>query len=246
MLKHHKIAILLLVLVIAVVAGCSSNKTPSNGSASPSATTPGTEASQAGAPKRETPYLEVWAGTSTTVASDKTTAYSKFLVENTGIGITSPIVPWEGGSAYIQRLNTRIATGNLPDIFLPWGGNEATLIAQGAVADLTDYLPEYAPNIWKRVPQEIWNIVGSADPSGEGKIYYIPWVNDYTYYGAFIRKDWLDNLGLSVPATQEEYVEVLKAFRDKDANGNGDPMMKYRFPVANSDAGWTICSACMA
>jgi putative aldouronate transport system substrate-binding protein len=39
--------------------------------------------------------------------------------------------------------------------------------------------------------------------------------------GPQIRKDWLDKLGLEVPETNQEFYEVLKAFRDQDPNGNG-------------------------
>lgn len=38
----------------------------------------------------------------------------------------------------------------------------------------------------------------------------------------FINKTWLDNLGLDVPTTLGELKDVLVAFRDNDANGNGD------------------------
>lgn len=38
----------------------------------------------------------------------------------------------------------------------------------------------------------------------------------------FINKTWLDNLGLEVPTTLGELKDVLVAFRDNDANGNGD------------------------
>lgn len=40
---------------------------------------------------------------------------------------------------------------------------------------------------------------------------------------AFINKTWLENLGLEAPTTAEELYEVLKAFKEQDANGNGDP-----------------------
>lgn len=39
----------------------------------------------------------------------------------------------------------------------------------------------------------------------------------------FIRTSWLDNLGLEMPNTVDELYEVLKAFKEKDANGNGNP-----------------------
>jgi putative aldouronate transport system substrate-binding protein len=183
----------------------------------------------------ETAYLEVWSGLNETVPIEKNSKYSEYLVKNAGVGIIAPTVPWEGGEAYLQRLNTRIASGNLPDLFLPWKGNETTLIKQGALADLTDYLPKYAPHVWNGISQEIWNVVRTADPTGKGRIYYIPQVHDYTYYGAFIRRDWLDNLGLKVPTTKDEYVNVLKQFRDKDANGNGD--LNDEIPVSGREGG---------
>ena len=39
--------------------------------------------------------------------------------------------------------------------------------------------------------------------------------------GVLIRKDWLDNLGLSVPKTIDEYLDVMRAFTSKDPDGNG-------------------------
>lgn len=36
-----------------------------------------------------------------------------------------------------------------------------------------------------------------------------------------INQEWLKTLGMSMPENFEEFVEVLKAFRDKDPNGNG-------------------------
>ena len=49
----------------------------------------------------------------------------------------------------------------------------------------------------------------------------IPLSVDFTRHGAMIRKDWLDNLGLEMPTTQEELVEVLRAFKTQDPNVNG-------------------------
>ena len=59
----------------------------------------------------------------------------------------------------------------------------------------------------------------------DGGLYTIPvCFNDrsYNYYdGYFIRKDWLDKLGLQVPNNIKEWEEVLTAFVEKDPNGNG-------------------------
>lgn len=45
----------------------------------------------------------------------------------------------------------------------------------------------------------------------------------------FINQEWLDNLGLEAPATFSELKEVLKAFKEQDANGMVIRMMKYRW-----------------
>jgi putative aldouronate transport system substrate-binding protein len=183
----------------------------------------------------EIQYLEVWRDNLSNVPLEKDGKYSQYLIEKTGIGIYSPVVLWDGGRGYLQRLSTRIGSGHLPDLFMPWKGNESMLIRQGSIADLTDYLPKYAPHLWERIPESIWDIVRSADPLNEGGIYYIPYVQSYAFYGPVIRKDWLDRVGLKVPKTQDEYVRVLKAFRDQDANGNGDP--HDEIPVSGREFG---------
>ena len=40
--------------------------------------------------------------------------------------------------------------------------------------------------------------------------------------------EWLDNLGLEVPTTYQEFEDVLTAFKEQDANGNGDPNIDTR------------------
>ncbi len=39
--------------------------------------------------------------------------------------------------------------------------------------------------------------------------------------GVLIRKDWLDKLGLEVPKTMDEYLNVMRAFTFQDPDGNG-------------------------
>ena len=45
----------------------------------------------------------------------------------------------------------------------------------------------------------------------------------YLEQNFMINQGWLDNLGLDTPSTIDELKKVLIAFRDNDANGNGDP-----------------------
>lgn len=230
-------AVFVWALVLSVMAACSGNG--SSPSTSPSEGAAGSKQNESANSEKtkEIKYIEVAGNTGDAGANDlkKDDPWVQWIAQKTGVGYTVKYVPWDGGNGYAQRLNTRIASGNLPDLFLPWGGIETTLIKQGAVVDLSKYLPEYAPHIWNSIPKEIWDVVRTADPSGKGGIYYIPRVELYNGYGAHIRKDWLDRVGKAVPTTQEEYVDVLRAFLKEDANGNGDP--NDELPVSGREFG---------
>ncbi|MEG2583699.1 MAG: extracellular solute-binding protein, partial [Oscillospiraceae bacterium] len=72
----------------------------------------------------------------------------------------------------------------------------------------------------------------------DGNIYFIPFTPDgIVAQGWFVRKDWLDTLGLKEPTSVDEYYNVLKAFRNGDPNGNGkaDEIPYFN---RNASAGW--------
>ncbi|HZG87816.1 extracellular solute-binding protein [Paenibacillus sp.] len=141
----------------------------------------------------------------------------KYVAEHTGVEyqlITTP-----PGSEPAEYVNLMIASDDLPDILRPIGGVEQTLIQQGGALALDDLLPKYAPNVWNSIPKEAWDIVRSA--SEDGKIYYVPKVFLVPERAPLIRKDWVEAVGMDMPKTVEEYKELLRAFRDKDPNGNG-------------------------
>ena len=158
--------------------------------------------------------MKIWrSGRRTTASywrwSTEARLYNLFK-EMTGVGIVQPYVEWNGGETYLEQLNYRIAANDMPDMFTPVDGMETDLIESGALLDLTDLLPEKAPHLWESIPQEVWDAVKANDPTGNNRIYTIPTVISYGRNGAMIRKDWLDNLGLDMPTTQEEFVEVLR------------------------------------
>ena len=57
----------------------------------------------------------------------------------------------------------------------------------------------------------------------------------------FINKAWLDKAGKEIPTTTEEFLDVLRAFRDGDMNGNGDTTDEI--PLEPSQSDW--CSKIM-
>lgn len=121
-----------------------------------------------------------------------------------------------------EAFNLLIASGDLPDIV---GGssmknNVNTYGPEGAFVPLNKLIEEHAPNIkaFFDANPDIWASIKASD----GNVYYIPYLPDGKYgRGYFVRYDWLEKLGLEPPKNVDEMYEVLKAFRDKDPNGNG-------------------------
>ncbi|MDO5425732.1 MAG: extracellular solute-binding protein [Eubacteriales bacterium] len=138
--------------------------------------------------------------------------------------LTNVKIEWEyTTSDWDTQKPLLLANGNLPDIFL---GGILSDDDVNANADLflamNSYLDSYCPNV-STMFEEQPALKGLATLT-DGNIYGLPsmWPNTPTTYSTImINKTWLDNLGLPVPETTEEFYETLKAFRESDPNGNG-------------------------
>ena len=112
------------------------------------------------------------------------------------------------GSAedYETKVRTLIAGGNAPDVWWDHGGTWATPIlkAEAALA-LDPYLDD----------SDFWdNVVPSAKlPHTDGHIYAIPFENMF-YEVMFYNTEIFEELGLEVPVTADELVEVVKTVKD--------------------------------
>ena len=95
---------------------------------------------------------------------------------------------------------------------------------EGAIIDLAanDYLKTYAPNAWKRIETE--PLQRALYEDADGHIYTMPGrksvIENYDHW-LNINKSWLKKLGLKTPTTTSEFLNVMRAFRDRDPNGNG-------------------------
>ena len=167
-------------------------------------------------------YIEFQKNNNGYLPAEKDGVSYNWYKKDLGFGIVMPYIEWNGGQTYQEQLNLRIAAGDAPDVFELVNGMEHQLIQDGALLDLTDLLPKYAPHCWKVVGPDIWNLVKKNDPTGQGRIWYTPAVFSYQRHGAMVRQDWLDKLGLAMPTTQDEFVDMLRAFKTRDPNGNGE------------------------
>jgi putative aldouronate transport system substrate-binding protein len=115
------------------------------------------------------------------------------------------------------KLNTMIASGDIPDMLFMWDKNVAAdYYSQGVIMELDPYLADY-PNLKKRFPEGSWEAMKI-----NGKTVMTPGFEGVSgVKGWWIRNDWLQKLNLKVPATPDELLEVLKAFTFNDPDGNG-------------------------
>ncbi|KGX84567.1 extracellular solute-binding protein [Pontibacillus marinus] len=145
--------------------------------------------------------------------------YVKQLEELANVNLELEVLPHEN---YDQNIQLLLAGGELPDLLQTKGINRpeiAPAVDAGVFMPLNDLLEKHGKNLLKYVPEESWD---NARVSKDGKIYGIPQENPIrNCCVTYMRKDWLDKLNLEIPKTVDEYIEVLRAFKTQDPNGNG-------------------------
>lgn len=122
-------------------------------------------------------------------------------------------------SEYKTKLNMLVASNSLPDITRVNGYDIFQYIPQGVFIEVNGLVDKHGPNIKKFLPKDAW-----AGTAYNGKNYGVPSINSQGKYNLFIRKDWLENLGLKAPTNLDELSDILKkfTFNDPDKNGQND------------------------
>ncbi|HIU76857.1 MAG TPA: extracellular solute-binding protein [Candidatus Pelethocola excrementipullorum] len=137
-----------------------------------------------------------------------------------------------------------LAGGDLPDAYLGsncFSESDITMNA-GTFIALDDYIDEYMPNF--KAIMESDSTMKALATSADGHIYGLPSKKPCRPTVAnqmFINKTWLDNLGLEMPTTYTEFADVLKAFKEQDANGNGDPNDEIPYGQGYADIVMFFC-----
>ena len=139
---------------------------------------------------------------------------------------TNVKVLWEVAprSQYEAEMQLKFDSGaNLPDLLVVPNFDPTQYGQAGVLLPLEDLIEKYAPNIQKvfREYPGAKELMTSADGHIYGLASIIEGSADTLPQTFTIRKDWLSKLGLKEPNTVEEWYKVLKAFKEKDANGNG-------------------------
>jgi len=158
-----------------------------------------------------------------------TNSFTKLVEEKFNIDFEWQTTTYDATSAAEVR-NISLASGDYPDLYLlvPWVDqfSQTDLMKygkQGVAIPLNDLIKEHAPNIQKVLDEHPYYASMATAP--DGNIYGLPQLNECyhcTYPNKYwINNTWLEELGLEMPKTHEEFKSVLAAFKTQDPNGNG-------------------------
>jgi len=229
-----KVVVILIALLIAITSGC--NKTKSDNTE---------QASAENLPVTGKLNVEIFDrgsdGGRTPANNNMWTNWVKEKVKkDLNIDITFiPIGRWSETTDIVNLM----ASGGAPDLCFTYNLDMINDFRdKGGILDLAPYIDSYLPDLKKLL---------GADPSFPGKdliyrdqdpktlkIYSIcNYRTAIAQRNIFIRKDWLDKLGLPVPQNMGQFYTALKAFRDKDPGNVGKNRV---VPLGTADVRWGL------
>ncbi|NHN32641.1 extracellular solute-binding protein [Paenibacillus agricola] len=133
----------------------------------------------------------------------------------------------------VDKLNILMAAGQAPDISYTYNqGVVYNYVQQGGLAELDSVLKQDGSTLTKYLGDDVLKY-GKFN----GKQYSVPGKRTVLAgNNTFIRKDWLDKLGLPVPTTPEQFYNTMVAFKEKNP-GSVSGVIPYGYSLSPSGPG---------
>ncbi len=162
--------------------------------------------------------------------------YSAFQTLEKMLSDANLEIDWEviPRDKYPMLLQTRLASRkNLPDIAKANTLDDSTLLnlaERGIILPINEIVEQYSAGPAKEALAHDFPTFAPLSTAEDGNIYWFTNVQNKVYQdntnanGSFTiqyRKDWADKLGIPEPTNLQEFTQMLRAFRQQDANGNG-------------------------
>lgn len=148
--------------------------------------------------------------------------YTRYLKKMLNIQ-NKDVFELEDGNQYEEVVEIAIKDNNLPDIMVVKGQETVQKLAEaGMIEDLTEVYEECTT--W-RIKDMYASYTDALLNSGKygGKLYGFPdTVIDHGPTLLWMRKDWMDKLGMEEPADMDEAMNYILEFVNQDAAGNGE------------------------
>lgn len=205
------------------------------------------EAPFKGYPIAGSPRLSYWMGYDLALAgpalsSYEETAFARELSRLTGVQVRYITPP---SSRAVEAFNLMLVSGDMPDMvqnnWLAFPGGPQKAIDDGLILPLEALMEKHAPHLSAYLAEK--PAIAKDIKTDSGHNYIFPFVRGQDSLlhsrGMMLRKDWLDELGLALPETIDDWTRVLTAFKEK--KGARAPLVaEWRFlsPASTLKAGF--------
>lgn len=223
-LKRGIMLLLSLSLVVGTMAGCGSKDSAQEADSSKATTSSDSKDSGKDTVKKEEPVVLKVITHEGKKPSEDSKVYKVFKEK---LNVELDIIETTTDNRK-EKVNIMLATGDIPDLFFasvdPTSDEMQKWMKQDLILAYDEYLGDY-PNIKSQLEKfskitKLTNDQYFMLPI-QRQIGEFEYVNDHTFW---VRKDYMDNLGLDMPKTFEEFNDLLYAltFDDPDQNGVND------------------------
>lgn len=159
-----------------------------------------------------------------------TNTMTKILEEDTGIHLEFNEIP---SDEFVTKIDLMIISGDpLPDIIIHNGfGGQANIMAwaqAGAIIPVNEYYEKYSYFTDECLKdalisrEDLLKYITSYDGNIYGIAKLVENLNNM-YSGSRIQlyEPWLEQLGMDMPRTTDEFIDLLRIVKETDLNGNG-------------------------
>ncbi len=150
--------------------------------------------------------------------------FFKYMTKETGVKTEYMVLQQ---NALQEKIPIMLATDDLPDVFFGQRFTTTEIMKYGKAGSfvpLNDYIEQYGDMIKEKIDMVEGAWAGIHCP--DGNIYSLPSLTiafSSSGNGLSLNEKWMKNLGLENPETVDDLYNVLKAFKEQDADGDGDP-----------------------
>jgi putative aldouronate transport system substrate-binding protein len=162
--------------------------------------------------------IDLWYGAAVTEAGPPPKDWVAFDIIRRELGINLHLSALPSNETDQDvKINASAAANTMPDLFMVRHDPFINIVRVGVISPVDELYPLMPNRTAVQYDED-----SRAFTTINGKSYGLasPGTIEKNE-GVLIRKDWLDKLGLRVPVTLDDYLEVMKAFAFRDPDGNG-------------------------
>lgn len=186
---------------------------------------------------KESITLKIMMPSSTSIEDMSTNDFTLWYEDLTNIKVDWNVVPQD---SLTDKVNISLSSGDMPDVYMNCGVTQTQQMVygtMGAFTALNDYIDEYS-TMFQDIESKVSGLE-SIITLPDGNIYALPYIEKCVHCEnsskMWINTAWLKALGVETPETVEEFEELLKQFKEKDPNGNGE---NDEIPLLSFEGGW--------